>query len=248
VTYPRIAGRLGQDVELNMAFYHNGTLQSPYGIRRIDIYEGTIKPEYRVDRIIFPAPSDAGYPLPAVETGPGLFEVQYTIPSTFVPAQVYYDVWYYIPTAVTDPDDETLWRNHYGQFWAYDDVWAHDDGSSTRRIGFEPLDKKFRRGEISNLEVAIHPLPLYDYEFNKLAPIIPQLSPTVSIWTSKDELIMANIPCKMGIRHGRSRNSPFVVQCALDTRTLLIGTYRYIVTVNVDGSILSSDKLYFSIA
>lgn len=247
MAYPRVAGRLGNNITLNMAFYHNGTLQSPYAITQIEIFDGQIGPQYKVDTILFPDPSVTGYPLSAVETAPGLFEIQYSVPTTFIPAQAYYDVWYYLPNPTTSTADPTLWSRHSGQFWVYDDAWITDSGVTTKRLGFEPLDKKFKRGEITNLEIAVHPLPLYDYEFNKIAPILPQLTPTISVWTVQDELIVSNAPCKMGIRQGRSRNSPFVIQCALDTRTLLVGTYRYIVTVNIDGSIISSDKLFFSI-
>lgn len=232
-----------------MNFYHNRVLESPYAIRRIDIYRASLRPSDLVAQIIFPEPDGTGYPDPAVELATGIFEVQFAAPDNLVPDDAYYDVWHYIGNdpGTADLDNINLWDSQVGQFWLFDDTWIADDDLLTKRIGFEPLDKKFRRGEIRNLEVALHPLPKYEYDFNKIAPIIPQLMPTITVWTIHDELLLSNVPCKIGIRQGHHRNSPFVVQCPLDTRTMIRGTYRYTIEVNINGNIIISDKFHFAV-
>lgn len=245
--YPRVSGRVGEIVALNMNFYHNRVLSSPFAIRRIDIFRASLKPEDLVAQVVFPSPVETAYPAPGIEINPGMFEVNFAVPETFVPNDAYFDVWYFIGE---DPgtagfDNENLWNFQTGQFWLFDDVWVSDDELLSKRLGFEPLDKKFKRGEIRNLEIGIHPLPKYDYDFNKIAPIIPQLSPSITVWTIHDELLLSDVPCKIGVRQGHHRNSPFVIQCLLDTRTLIRGTYRYVVKVNIGRDVIISDKFHF---
>jgi len=252
--YPRVAGRLGNQVRLNMQFLHNGISEEPFALRRIDIYRGFIRLGNIVGQIIFPEPTETGYPDPAIQDphDPGSFEAIFEAPSDLVPCDVYFDVWNFIPEnpgATADLDDENLWVAQTGRFWLFDDVWIGDDELRSLSIGFEPLDKQLCRGEIRTLEVAIHPLPKYSYDFNALAPIIPQLSPTITIETVNGELLsgLVNAPCKIGIRQGHHRNSPFVIQCQLDTRLLLRGTYRYVVQVQIEDKTIISDKFSFTL-
>ena len=247
--YPRVAGRLGNTVSLNMKTLRNGRLQAPFALRRIDIYRGSIRPANQIDTINFSDPTDTGYPAPAIEGATGCFEVLYDAPEDLVPNEIYFDVWHFVGSdpGTANIDDERLWISQTGMFWLYHDTWIIDDELITKRIGFEPLDKKLRRGEIRTIEVAIHPLPKYDYDFNKIAPIIPQLRPTISIRTSHNELIVNNVPCDIGVRQGHHRNSPFVVQCQIDTRTLVRGTHNYIIQVNIDDNTIASPKFYFTV-
>lgn len=232
-----------------MSFYRNGKLTSPFAIRQIDIFRDSPRPGNLIASIPFVAPTDIGYPFPAVETDPGEFQVLFDAPDNLVPCDIYFDVWSFIgsnPGSV-GVDDESLWITQSGMFWLYDDVWIIDDELQTKRLGFEPLDKKLRRGEVRTIEVAIHPLPIYDYDYNKLAPVIPQLRPTMDIRTARDELIVRDAPCTIGTRQGHHRNSPFVVKCPLDTRTFLRGMYRYNIKVNISGQQLISPPFSFTV-
>jgi len=245
--YPRVAGRIGEVISLNMSFYRNGSLESPYAIRKVDIYRDSPRPGNLVASIPFLDPTDTSYPFPAVEMGIGQFSVLFDAPDNLVPCDIYFDFWSFLGK---DPgsagvDDESQWITQSGMFWLYDDAWIVDDELQTKRLGFEPLDKKLRRGEIRTIEVAIHPLPMYEYDFNKLAPIIPQLKPTIDIRTAKDELIIRDAPCYIGTRQGHSRNSPFVVKCPIDTRSFLRGIYRYTIKVNISGQTIISQPFSF---
>lgn len=232
-----------------MTILRNGAPESPYALRRIDIYRGSPRPGQLVASVIFPDPADTSYPSPAEEVGPGQFHVPFLIPDDFVPGEIYLDVWHFLgdDPGTEGPDDESLWMSQSGMFWVYDDVWISDDELHTKKLTFEPLDKKLRRGEIRTIEVAIHPIPLYDYDFNKMAPLIPQLEPSITIHTSFDELIVEDSPCKIGIRQGANRNSPFVVQCTVDTRTLLRGTYKYRIKTNIGPNTIISPIFYFTV-
>lgn len=251
--YPRIAGRVGHLVSLNMRFLRNGQPVDPFAIRQIDLYRSSIRPGNMVGQILFPEPSDPAYPAPASQvTGEiGNFEVPFLVPAHFVPNDIYFDVWHFVGD---DPgsngvDDSQLWISQRGRFWLFDDIWVIDDGLLSKRVGFEPLDKKLRRGEIRNLEVALHLLPKYANQYNQLAPVLPTLNPTVSVWTSNDELIngLVNAPCRIGIRQGHHLGSPFVVQCPIDTRILLRGTYKYAVKIQIGDQVLISEKFFFTV-
>jgi hypothetical protein len=248
-TYSRINARLGSIVNLNMRMLRNGAPQTPYALREITIYRGSIRPGNVVATIPFPDPDGTTYPFPATEVAPGEFVVPFAVPEDFVPCDVYYDVWSFLgDDPGTDGVDATnLWISQTGAFWVYDDVWISDDDLQTLRLGFDPLDKKLRRGELRTIEVGIHPLPLYDYNYNILTPIIPQLNPTITIHTTNCELIVADAPCKVGIRQGKHRNAPYVIQCLVDTRTLLRGTYSYTVKVNIEDRTLISPRFHFTI-
>jgi hypothetical protein len=93
------------------------------------------------------------------------------------------------------------------------------------------------------------PLPLYDYNFNLVNPLIPFLRPTVSVETQHNELLVDNDPARMGIRQGSYRSNPWVIQYDLDTTRFLKGSYRYWITLNLpDGSTRVSRKFIFTIS
>jgi hypothetical protein len=248
-TYSRINARAGNVVNLNMRVLKNGQLQSPHALREINIYRGSIRPGNIVATIAFPDPADVAYPTPATELAEGEFVVPFFVPEDFVTCDQYFDVWSFVGEDPGTPgvDDTSLWISQYGTFHVYDDVWISDDELRTLKVGFEPLDKRLRRGELRTIEIAIHPLPLYDYNYNVLTPIIPQLSPTITIHTAYDELIVSDSPCLIGVRQGRGRNSPYVIQCLFDTTTLIRGMYRYTVKVMVGDQTIISPRFYLTI-
>lgn len=248
--FPRVAGCLGNIIKLNMNILRNGIPQDPFAIRQIQILRGSPRLNNVVATIPIVDPTNPIYPSPITRVAEGQFEALFSVPTSFIPNDVYFDLWSFIPNdpgTNADLTDESIWVTQSGVFWLYDDVWIVEDELHTKRLGFEPLDKKLRRGEVRTIEVAIHPLPKYDYDFNKLAPIIPQLSPTITIHTVNNELLVKDVPCTIGIRQGNSRNSPFVVRCLIDTRTLLRGTYQYTIKVSIGNSSLISPQFYFTV-
>lgn len=238
---PRISSRTGGTVDLNVTFYRNGVAEDPFAIRRIDIYEGSEKPENLVAQIPISDPTDALYPAPLLKplmgTGspiPGAFILPFDIPSTFNAPVVYLDVWRFIGTDLGtggDLNDETLWSSQCNKFWVFPDGFYLDDGLVVPRFGFEALDKTFRKPEVRSLEVGLMPLPLYDFDFNRIAPIIPQLRALITIQTENCELLVDRAPCRIGIRQGSYRTNPFVIQYQLDTADFLVGTYVYRITL-----------------
>lgn len=247
--YPRVAGRIGNFVNLNMNTLRNGQPETPYALRRIDIYRGSPRPGQLVSTVVFPDPDSTTYPDPASETSIGRFSVPFLVPEDFIPCEVYFDVWHFLGR---DPetagiDDESLWISQSGMFWVFDDTWIGDEDLQTKRLGFEPLDKRLRRGEIRTIEVAMHPLPMYEYDFNKFAPMVPQFNPTMTLWTARDELLVQDAQCKIGVRQGANRNSPFVVQCTVDTQTLVRGMYKYVIKINIDDDVIISPKFNFMV-
>lgn len=197
---------------------------------------------------------------------PGRYHLPYAVPSDFVVPDVYCDVWYYFaenPCGAlgTDSTDGTegcdLDSGAYDsmllkcchRFWIYPEEWFCDDRLQTVRFGFEPLDQKFYTPEVRPLEVGLMPLPLYDYNFNLVNPIIPFLQPVISIETQHNELLVDRAVCRIGVRQGAYRSNPWVVQYDLDTSDFLIGTYRYFITLMLpDGSTRVSRKFIFSVA
>lgn len=249
---PRVAGRLGTQVALNMQFNRNAVPDVPFAVRRIDIYRGSIRRPNLVAQIPVELPGSTNYPAPLVAdlNSPGSFTAVFDAPDTLVPGDVYFDVWNFIgddPGGTADLDDESLWIAQSGRFYLFDDVWITDDYLSTLKIDFDPLDKILRRGEIRTIELAIFPLPIYEHDWNKLIPLIPQLEPTITIKTDYDELLVQDAPCKIGVRQGANRNSPYVVQCQIDTRGLLRGTYKYFIKTRLGDQTIVSDYYYFTV-
>lgn len=192
----------------------------------------------------------------------GKYHLPYAIPNDFSVPDVYFDLWYYfaedpcgeLGTEGTecDIDDEQydpLLLKCCHRFWVYPDEWFCNDGLQTVRFGFEPLDQRFHSPEVRPLEIGLMPLPLYDYNFNLVNPLIPFLRPTITMETQHCELLVDNEPARMGIRQGSYRSNPWVIQYDLDTTRFLKGTYRYWITLNLpDGSTRVSRKFILTIS
>lgn len=191
----------------------------------------------------------------------GKYHLPFSIPDDFEAPDVYFDVWYYYATDPrftegTEGADCAIDDEVYGEsllscchrFWVYPDGWFCDDGLQTIRFGFEPLDQKFNKPEIRNLEVGLMPLPLYDYNFNLVNPIIPFLRPEILIETTRCEMLVDWTSANMGIRQGSYRSNPWVVQYRLDTGEFTKGTYNYQIRLNMpDGTTRVSKKFVFTV-
>jgi len=249
----RTNGRVGQVSNLDVTFYRNGIPTDPYAIRRIDIYVGSVKASNLVAQVILPDPDNSEYPDPlqTISTDPGFFRLPFSVPEDFVTNRMYFDVWRFLaddPGTDGDLDDEDLWLSKCNKFWVFPDGFHVDDGLLTLRLAFEPLDFQFKKGEVRTLEVGVTPLPLYDHDSNFSNPLIPQLTPYISIETDQGELLVDNAAGVMGLRQGSFRTNPFVCQFNLDTSNFLIGTYLYRVRVDVPtGDTLISPDLRFNI-
>lgn len=259
--FPRISGRTGSSIALNATFYLNGVPTDPFAIRRIDIFQGSEKPENLVAQIPIPLPTDLTYPSPLIKpvngSGdpiPGAFTLVFDVPSDFVAPSVYIDVWRFVGQdpgtsgSDVDLDNEAFWKSQCNRFWIFADGFFIDDGLVVPRLGFEAIDKVFRKPEVRTLEVGIVPLPLYDFDFNRIAPIIPQLNAFITIQTDNCELLVDKAPCRLGVRQGSFRTHPFVVQFTLDTNTFLVGTYQYRITLELpNGETRTSEPLRMTI-
>jgi len=170
----------------------------------------------------------------------GKYHLPFAVPSNFSVPDVYFDVWYYfadnpcgdLGTGPTECDiDDPIYQDKLlrccNRFWIYPEEWFCDNGLQTLRFGFEPLDQRFHQPELRPLEIGIMPLPLYDYNFNLVNPIIPFLQPRITIETQHNELLVDDDVARIGIRQGSYRSNPYVVQYDLDTTKFLKGTYRY---------------------
>lgn len=259
---PRISGRKGSIVRLNASFYKNGLLSNPYAIRRIDIYRNSKADENLVAQIPIASPTDTDYPSPLTQDetsdGPdtGKYYLDYQIPDDFTAPSIYIDQWLFIGDELVsdggtdiDLDDETLWDSQCNRFWVYPgNDWYIDDGLISARFGFEPLDRHFTKPESKPLEVGIMPLPKYDFDYNRVAPLIPQLVATIDIETINNEVIYEDQPCVVAIRQGSYRTNPFVIRYLLNTDTLLMGTYRYRITLRMpNGETRISPNLMFTV-
>lgn len=271
--YPRLSGKTGQPVGLNVTFRRNGIAEDPWALRRIDIYKQSVRDDNLCAQILFGAPNLTGYPSPAISNGPGDYVVEFQVPANFEEG-IYFDVWrfigsepdcadlqidpevvpanpYQISTDCTiDLDDENLWISQCNKFWVFKDCWYLDDGLLTPRFAFEPLDKRFRKGEVRNLEVGIMPLPLYDWDRARFGAMVPQICPYVTIETENCEILegLEKAPCKIGLRQGSYRTNPYVVQCPLDTSAFLKGSYRYRITLELpNGESRISEPFRFQI-
>ncbi len=264
--YARISARRGNTVRLNVAFNRGGTPTDPYAIRSVDIYKTSVAPHNRVARFVIPHPIEVTYPSPITKLAQaGQFLLDWNIPSDAASPDVYFDVWSFIPsnpcdldefadscvvgTASTDlyyPDLDAgelsdLVVQVCNRFWVYPDGWQGTDNLSTIRFGFEPLDQKFRQPEVRPLEVGLMPLPLYDYDYNLVAPIIPMLRATINIETVHRELLVDAAPMEIGVRQGSYRSNPFVLRYNVDTSKFLRGTYKYRITMALpDGTTRTS--------
>lgn len=260
-TYDRISARCGNYVNLEMAFMHSGVLADPHAITKVEIYKSKIAAQNLVSTVIVADRDGTEYPAPIefvrgyVEGGycgtdpdvgaiiPGKYQYLWAVPVDAAAPDVYYDVWYYnveqLGNELTALSSAAL--RACGRFWVYPDNWSVQDGLSTIRLGFEPLDQKFRQPEKRNLEVGLMPLPLYDYDHNLVDAVLPYATATITVETFSHEVLINNEPMSMGLRQGAFRSNPFVLQYTIDTTAFLRGTYRYRITVKLpDGSSISS--------
>lgn len=254
--FPRISAKTGQPVGLNVTFRQGGMNKDPFALRRIDIYQQSVKDENLVAQIVFDTPDAAGYPAPAVPNPlrDGDFTVPFDVPDTFKEG-IFFDVWRFVGSepdniSAFDFDDESLWISQCNKFWVFQDCWFLDDGLVTPRFDFEPLDRDFRKGELRNLEVGIMPLPLYDWDQNRIGPMIPQICPFITVETEEGEILegLEKAPCQIGLRQGSYRTNPYVVQCPLDTSKFLKGQYRYRITMELpNGDTIISKPFRFRI-
>lgn len=272
--FPRISAQIGSPVDLNVIFLRNGVPTDPFAIRRIDIFASAARDENLVAQIILPEPTDPSYPSPLVRpllvddtieveddcpdetaatAAAGHFSLIFDIPCDFEDGIIYHDVWYFIPVDCGEPtgfdfDDESLWQSQCNRFFVFSDGCFVDDQLIIPRFAFEPLDFRLRKGEIRTIEVGIMPLPLYDFDFNRIMPIIPQFKPHITIETDQCEILVNRVPGRMGLRQGSFRTNPFNAQFTLDTSTFLKGTYVYRVEVDLpNGETRISDDFRLSI-
>lgn len=199
---------------------------------------------------------------------PGMYTLLWDVPDDAVAPGVYFDVWYYLATnpcllddyigsTVCDGDCPDLTSGEFdslllkscNRFWVYPDSWDATDGLQTVRFGFEPLDQKFHKPEARPLEVGIVPLPLYDYNYNLVTPLMPMLQASITIQTGHRELLVDAAPMEIGIRQGSYRSNPYVLRYPLDTSAFLIGTYYYRILVTLpDGTTRSSKEFVFTVS
>lgn len=191
----------------------------------------------------------------------GKYHLPYLVPADAAVPDIYFDLWYYYPTnpvedgtspTADELDDEAAMARLLKcchRFWVYPENWFCVDGLQTIRFDFEPLDQRFNSPEARPLEIGIIPLPLYDFNYNLVMPLIPFLRPSITIETQSCELLVDRDPCTIGIRQGSYRSHPWVIQYMLDTCKFLKGTYRYQLTLAFpDGSTRVSKKFIFTIA
>jgi len=268
MSFPRISARRGQVVDLNVDFLRNGVLTDPFAIRKVELYKTSVVPHNLVDTITVDKPDTTEYPNPITQDSTegqlisGSYHLLYTIPEDFVVPDVYFDVWYYFADNpcgefgtedisdcnIDDTSYDSLLLKSCNRFWIYPDEWFVNNSLQTVRFGFEPLDQKFFKPELRPLEVGLMPLPLYDYNFNLVNPMIPFLEPKISIETQHCESIVSDVPARIGVRQGSYRSNPWVVQYDLDTSNYYKGTYRYWITLSLpDGTTRVSRKFIFTV-
>lgn len=272
---PRISARTGQAVDLNVTFYRDGIATDPYAIRRIEIYHTQVIPSNIVATIPFVDIHDKLYPSPAVfgtmtgaagttgERVEGEFHYYYAVPQDLAVPDVFFDLWYYfsddpcgdlgsvgsVGCNIDDPEYVNFLKTACNRFWVYPDTTYVDDGLETIRFGFEPLDLKFYQPEARPLEVGLMPLPLYDYNFNLVQPIMPLLKASITVETQYRELLIDRDAMSIGVRQGTVRTNPWVLRYTLDTMKFLKGTYQYYITLHLpDASTRTSKRFMFTVS
>jgi hypothetical protein len=255
--FPRISGRLGQTIDLNVTFYQDGVPSDPYAITKVSIYRTAVKHENKIAEFPVVPPWDPQYPSPVSRElmagssfvfNPGVYHLFWEVPKGDIPVpNTFFDVWHFIPTHESGSsaagaggtedysylNEEGLWQSCCNQFWLYDDAFSCDSGLENIRLGFEALDQKFNQPEVRTLEVGIMPLPLYDYNYNLVAPLIPQLKAKIYIFSDNCEMIVDGAPMTIGLRSGSYRTNPFTLQYLIDTSKFLKGSYKYRVVVTL---------------
>lgn len=261
MAYNRISARRGSAVDLDIRVLRGGVLTDPFGIYRIEIYKGKVAADTNVAIIEVDSPDTSSYPSPLqIGTNPGEYLYQWAVPDDTPVPDVYFDVWYFWgvdPRAGSESgsssSDLSLHESKLIQicnrFWIYPDQWYVDGGLQTIRFGFEPLDIKFHKSEVRPLEIGLMPLPLYDFDYNLVMPIIPYINATISVKTENEELIIDDAPMTIKLRQGAHRTNPFVLSYLLNTLDYFIGTYKYrIKLVLPDGTTRVSGNFYFTVS
>lgn len=192
----------------------------------------------------------------------GKYILPFDVPNDLAVPDVYYDVWYYYADdprgelGTDDPFDADLDSEDYEplllscchRFWLYPDEWFCADALQSVNFGFEPLNQKFYSPEVKPLEVGLMPLPLYDYNFNLVNPMIPFINGTITIETVNHEKLVDNAPMTIGLRQGSYRVNPWVMRYNVDTTDFLKGTYRYRIMLNMpDGTSRVSPTYYLTV-
>jgi hypothetical protein len=187
---------------------------------------------------------------------PGAYVLNLNLPCDTFEAGVYFDVWCFVgdlncytDQSVINWDDESMWTCQCNKFFLSSaNNWQMDDDLTNIRLGFDPLDSKFIQPEKRMLEVGMMPLPLYDYDYKKLAPLIPALRGKITIETQNCETIVNDADMKIGLRSGSYRSNPYVLKYLLDTSKFFKGTYKYRVSVGLpNGETRVSDNFYFTV-
>lgn len=257
---PRISGRIGLPVRLDVSFFRNGVLTSPYAIRRVEIYKASVRPDNLLETIELPDPDDSTYPSPVEQdvlgTGspaPGKFFLDYDVPTSFE-QDIYFDKWVFLPEcdvgtgSECDLDDEDILQSICNKFFLFPDSWFASDNLEIARIGFEFLDFKLVKPEKRTIEVGLQPLPLYDFSPNLILPLIPHLTADITIETDNCELLVDGAPMTIGLRQGSYRTNPYTLQYEIDTGEFLAGTYRYKVKLTLpNGQTRVSPVAHFTI-
>jgi len=277
--FNRISARRGQKVALDATFYLGGKRTDPWAIYRVEIFKGKVADDNIIDAVDISSPDSTEYPSPLIrppavqsakvncppikddadgdtnaeyESDDGKFRLVWDVPNDISVPDIYFDVWYFFSTdpGATDLSQATnKLIEKCNRFWIYPDSWYVDGGLQTVRFGFEPLDIKFRKPENRPLEVGIMPLPLYDYNYNLVAPLIPFVEPRISIWTEHDELVVDSAKCSLKIRQGSFRSNPWVVSHNIDTCKFFKGTYKYRIIINMpDGTSRVSGEFFFTVS
>jgi len=260
---PRISGRLGQPIDLNVTFYRDGIPTDPYAIVNVSIYRVAVQQENLVIVASVVPPWDVNYPSPlsrelvGSEIAPGIFHLIWDVPThDIVVPNIFFDVWSYIPdhpsSGTGDESiltDEGLQRKCCNEFWLYPEGFVCDAGLSNIRLAFESMDIKFHQPEVRTLEVGLMPLPLYDFDYNKIMPIIPLLRACFSLYTEHRELLIDREQMKIGLRAGTFRSNPFVLQYLFDTGRVLKGSYFYRIDLTLpNGETRSSPEFALQVA
>ncbi|MBD3354085.1 MAG: hypothetical protein GF364_21565 [Candidatus Lokiarchaeota archaeon] len=185
---------------------------------------------------------------------PGCFVFDLELCKDVFSSGVYHDVWCFIgneselSSCTTNPTsyEQSDCQCQCNTFYVQESQWFVDDGLKNIRLGFEPLDRRFQQPEKRTLEVGITPLPLYDYDRNKIAPLIPRLSATISVFTQYGtcETIIDSEEMRIGLRQGSYRSNPYVLQYLLDTSRFIKGTYRYRVDVSLPNGETRSSPFF----
>lgn len=261
MAYKRIAARRGNPVSLDVDFFQGGIGTDPFALYRIEIFRKKVVEENLVFAVDIPSPDSSEYPSPVEEIVPtggqsdGQFRFLWDVPSDLVVPDIYFDVWYFFGSDPRTGSGDTL-DDHISEldqvcnrFWVYPNQWFASGGLQSLRFGYEPLDIKFRKPELRPLELGIMPLPLYDFNFNLVAPLIPFINYSISIWTENDEILVDSEPMCVKLRQGSFRVNPYVVSYDLDTSDFFIGTYKYRVTATLpDGTTRVSQDFNLTIS